>query len=219
MNTLDYILQKYKLENKPYIEIPDVGRNHLATLLNELDFKIGVEVGVQRGLYSEVICRENPQMKVYGVDSWKAYVTHPAEDQFKTTQNHSSQETLEQFYEQTKTRLSPYKNYEIIREYSIEALNHFEDGSLDFVYIDANHEYGFVKSDIEGWSKKIRKGGILAGHDYYRVRNPGSLMHVKLAVDDYVRDNNISPLLIWGSNDGNPSVTFRDRRRSWSWVI
>jgi len=42
----------------------------------------------------------------------------------------------------------------------------FEDNSLDFVYIDANHAYDYVKEDIELWFPKVKKGGYLLGHDY-----------------------------------------------------
>lgn len=222
MNTLEYIFNKYKLYglvSDNYVEIPDVGRNDLAILPRELGFKKLVEVGVQRGIYSEILVNENPQATIFGVDSWKAYVTHPNKEYLKTTQNHSSQEMLDKFYEQTKIRMSSCKNYVIIKEYSIDALKYFEDESLDFVYIDANHEYKHVMFDIVEWSKKVKKGGIVSGHDYYKVKNPDSLMHVKFAVNDYVRVNKISPLIIWGANNAKVKATFRDRRRSWSWII
>jgi hypothetical protein len=45
----------------------------------------------------------------------------------------------------------------------------FDDESLDFVYIDANHRYEYVKQDISLWYPKVRKGGIVAGHDYLKL--------------------------------------------------
>ena len=45
--------------------------------------------------------------------------------------------------------------------------------SLDFVYIDGNHHFDFVMQDIIEWSKKVRAGGVVSGHDYYRFRNAG----------------------------------------------
>ena len=42
-----------------------------------------------------------------------------------------------------------------------------EDGSLDFVFIDASHEYEHVKADILKWYPKVKNGGVLAGHDCY----------------------------------------------------
>ena len=48
------------------------------------------------------------------------------------------------------------------------AANLFEMASLDFVYIDACHDYRKVKNDICAWLPRVRSGGIIAGHDYDR---------------------------------------------------
>jgi hypothetical protein len=45
-------------------------------------------------------------------------------------------------------------------------LNNFADCSLDFVYIDAEHDYESVKKQIMDWQPKIKKSGIIGGHDY-----------------------------------------------------
>lgn len=49
---------------------------------------------------------------------------------------------------------------------SVNASKMFEDGSVDFVFIDASHEYADVKEDILAWMPKVKKGGVIAGHDY-----------------------------------------------------
>ena len=59
------------------------------------------------------------------------------------------------------------RNIHKIKRSSVEAGRDFPDGSLDMVYIDADHHYGSVKSDLLTWLPKIRKGGVLAGHDWY----------------------------------------------------
>lgn len=63
----------------------------------------------------------------------------------------------------------------IIREDSIGASRLFQEGSLDFVYIDAGHTYQDASSDIKVWAPRIRPGGLLMGHDYMdgevRVQN------------------------------------------------
>lgn len=58
--------------------------------------------------------------------------------------------------------------YNKIKGESSEAASQFNDGELDLVFIDANHTYEFVKRDILAWLPKIKKGGIIAGHDYGR---------------------------------------------------
>lgn len=51
---------------------------------------------------------------------------------------------------------------------SLEAAEHFEDESLDFVFLDAGHDYQSISADIDAWLPKVIPGGTLAGHDYER---------------------------------------------------
>ena len=48
----------------------------------------------------------------------------------------------------------------------VEAAKKVADGSLDFVYIDARRDYDSVKEDLNAWFRKVKPGGIFAGHDY-----------------------------------------------------
>jgi len=75
----------------------------------------------------------------------------------------------ERKFEEAKLRLAPYKTT-IVRKLSTDAAMDFGDESLDFVYIDADHSYNAVKEDIAAWAPKVRRGGIVAGHDYYYTR-------------------------------------------------
>ncbi len=54
----------------------------------------------------------------------------------------------------------------MVQATSVGASRQFVDGSLDFVFLDADHEYDAVTADIAAWWPKIRHGGILAGHDF-----------------------------------------------------
>ena len=62
--------------------------------------------------------------------------------------------------------IKDYKNITKLKTNSIEALKHFEDKSLDGIYIDANHSYEYVYEDLKQWRSKIKDNGFIAGHDY-----------------------------------------------------
>lgn len=66
--------------------------------------------------------------------------------------------------------------YRYIRESSADGSKYFEDNSLDFVFIDACHLYECVVLDVESWLPKVKKGGIIAGHDY-NLDDPTNLEH------------------------------------------
>lgn len=53
-----------------------------------------------------------------------------------------------------------------LRMASPEAAEHFDNHSLEFVYIDADHSFDAVWADIAAWLPKVKPGGILAGHDF-----------------------------------------------------
>jgi len=160
------------------------------------------------GLYSEVLCRENPQADIYGVDPWRAY---------RAYRDHVGQEKLDGFLETTKRRMAPYKNYTILREFSMNAAKHFEDGSLDFVYVDGNHTLPYVINDIIEWSKKVRVGGIVSGHDYRKSKRVVTQNHVVYAVYCYTQSYRIRPWFLLGRKAKIPGEV-RDSNRSWVWV-
>jgi hypothetical protein len=87
-------------------------------------------------------------------------------------------QTLEErFRENTKDYVDKLCVYV---DYSQTRLRQMTD-ELDFVYIDGNHCFDFVMQDLIEWNKKVRKGGVISGHDYYRFKGAG----VVNAVDAY----------------------------------
>jgi len=173
-----------------------------------MGFMEGVEVGVEKGLFSKVLARENPQAKIWGVDPWKAY---------RSYRDHVSQGKLDAFYEETLARMRPYPNWRPLREFSIDASRYFDDGQLDWVYIDGNHTLPFVINDIIEWSRKVRIGGIVSGHDYRESRRVTTQNHVVYAVQCYVSSYRMTPWFLWGRKAMNPGE-IRDKNRSWMWV-
>jgi predicted O-methyltransferase YrrM len=64
--------------------------------------------------------------------------------------------------------MEPVKDYyTAVRLTSVEAAATYEDSSLDFVFIDADHSYESVREDIIAWWPKVKAGGIISGHDYH----------------------------------------------------
>jgi predicted O-methyltransferase YrrM len=57
-------------------------------------------------------------------------------------------------------------NVSSIQRKSLDALEFVGDESLDLIYVDGDHRYEAVVADIQGWKPKLRKGGVLAGHDW-----------------------------------------------------
>lgn len=185
------------------VEIPDVGRDDFAVFLSENGYKTGAEIGVNKGEYGRVLCKVG--LKMYGVDCWENYVGYKRVGTYKSS------------YEEACENLKRL-DYTIIKKYSMDALKDFEDNSLDFVYIDANHTLPYVCMDIFGWERKVRKGGIISGHDYANIRGFGERdeprvydgCHVKSAVDACVQIMRVPKLYILGEKYGK-----RDKWRTW----
>lgn len=215
MDNYDYIVKKYNLNigSKYIVEIPDMGRDDLAKLFAELGFNVGAEIGVWRGEYSKVLCKANPDLELYSIDSWLLSDYEPLE---QITALNAPQEYFEGKYQEAIRMLEPYKNCTIVRKSSMDALKDFEDESLDFVYIDANHDFVNFTLDLHYWLKKVKMGGIISGHDYayfsYKKFN-----HVKRALIPYARCYRMIPLFIVGAEEYKDGVT-RDKYRSWFWV-
>ncbi len=69
-------------------------------------------------------------------------------------------------YAEAVERLKPFGRSEIIRAGSLDVVDSFEDRSLDFLYIDGNHEFDPVMQDLIRWAPKVRRGGLVMLHDY-----------------------------------------------------
>ena len=178
MDTLEYITSKYNCHNAvnyPFV-INNLNRKLLANLFGELGFTIGCEIGVRKGTNALHLFKTIPDLTMYLIDPYAEY------DSASTTEK-----KLQGHYKKAKKRLKKY-NAKFMRECSMDAVKKIPELSLDFIHIDGNHDSDFVMQDITKWSKRVRPGGIISGHDYY----PGKNGEVKDAVDVYVRENNIA---------------------------
>jgi len=163
-----------------------VGRGDLSRLFASLGFTKGAEIGVWKGKWSARLCLDNPALVMLCVDPWTAY------GGYHDTRNQQS--VLDAAYAEARERLARFR-CTLIRKASAAAAAEVADGSLDFVYIDANHGEAFVREDLTAWAPKVRSGGIVAGHDYlWRPKKPH--IQVKPAVDRFVAERGIAPLFV-----------------------
>jgi predicted O-methyltransferase YrrM len=184
-----YIVNKWELDVRAEmpIHIPKTTRADIAKLYKELDYRKGAEIGTARGSHAITMMVNNPGMKLYCIDAWSTYDgCNDFTDQNKLTEYHNA----------AKQRLNEYQGIKIINEFSMDAVKRFKDNSLDFVYIDANHEFPYVAEDLFYWSKKVRPGGIVAGHDYLLEPRADGLIQVREVVKAYTEAFNISPWFV-----------------------
>lgn len=125
-----------------------------------------VEIGVKAGRYSELLLSSWRGRRLVSVDPWLA-----ADPEAYVDRANVAQDQHERYCEQTKRRLARHgPRSEIWRLTSTQAAQRVARASLDFVYIDARHDYASVLEDLEAWFPRVRPGGIIAGHDYCRRR-------------------------------------------------
>jgi hypothetical protein len=211
VTTLERLCEFFKFNISPAdvypLTIPNSNRERLAEFFAYAGFANGAEVGVESGRYSHTLLSANPAMHLYCVDPWLRYESY---------REHVPQAQVDGMLKRTRERLKGF-NVTIVRKFSTVAAQSIEDGSLDFVYVDANHAYDNVIEDIAAWLPKIRSGGIIAGHDYAPGKLSGMPCDVIEAVNNWTSANQIAPWFLVG-HQGVAQGDTRPRPQSWLWV-
>lgn len=136
---------------------------------------VGVEIGVARGDNAKNILETLPVQKLYLVDPYMLYL----EDEILIM-------TYKDYFSTAKKKLLKFKGkVKFILKYSLEAIDSIPD-NLDFVYIDGNHNYEFVKKDIELYYPKVRRSGVIGGHDFTAKFNG-----LCRAVNEFINENKL----------------------------
>lgn len=158
---VNMIIKLLNMENtKMEIEYEISHRNEIPTLLNQLKLTgMGVEVGSFKGEFAKHISR-NWNGKLYMIDVWREL----SDSEYTDASNNRDSMAI---YESAMKNIDGFEDKTFMLRMRGElAKDLFVDESLDFVYIDANHSYDSVKRDIEDWYPKVKKGGLVMGHDY-----------------------------------------------------
>ena len=126
----------------------------IVTIFDNAEFiEIGVNYGQSAIFMGVEIINQKKNIKLNLVDSWDENFESGVYDLFMN----SSKPIREIMGDKLN----------IIRDLSVNASQKFKDNSLDFIFIDACHDYECVKEDLHVWYPKLKKEGIIAGHDYY----------------------------------------------------
>lgn len=159
-------------------EVLPKSRGDFPGLLNCLGLlREAVEVGVQSGVHASAFLSRWKGQRLRLVDTWGAspnervadaesvegklfYVDIANTDGANTRQRHRArcEERLEAELRSGRA--------EIVHEDSVAAAARIPDRELDFVYLDARHDFEGVVADVHAWWPKVRIGGIFAGHDF-----------------------------------------------------
>jgi len=150
-------------------------RSWLISIIKENKFKIGAELGVYKGNTTFALLDTVPDLVIHAVDIFEMQPDH-----FDYSQRYYD---FTNIYPKFLERAKKYGNRIIVHKgWTHEVANKIDDHSLDFVFIDADHEYEACKRDIICWKPKVRKGGFLMGHD---IQLPGVLRAVEESCPNY----------------------------------
>lgn len=138
-------------------------------VLNQLVAKYGwtrgVEVGVWQGQTLFGLLNKAPNLKMVGVDQWSI----PVGIGNQMDGGYSNYKLRDMDNMRKKVEMTAFAFYSgrvtILNMSSLEAAELFKDQTFDFVFIDCDHRASFVRADIAAWMPKVKKGGMLLGHD------------------------------------------------------
>lgn len=153
-------------------------RRELVDLLRHLELPlIGCELGVAEGLFSRDLLASGME-KLYCVDTWSRIPGVTGDGGFPQGWHDNN-------FMLAKQKIKPYGDKAVIlRGKSKNMAEKVEDESLSLLYIDADHSYWGVLTDLNAWVPKVRKGGVVALHDYENIS-----YGVKPAVQDFCNGN------------------------------
>ena len=185
--------KKLKKKLEPYLNTRNffVYKDFYKIIAQNQNIHKVAEIGSWKGhsisfLVNHMIKAGKEDFEVYAVDIWEQAEWPSADEEFRNFE-------LKHIYDIYNINLEKYgtrKNIKDIKMASFAAADKFDDGYFDFVYLDGDHRKEGVTKDIMAWKSKVKKGGILAGHDYYDRGNN----LVKSVVDNFVNEGFLPPI-------------------------
>lgn len=188
------LIEAIKEKGNPYW-ISGTKRSELPEFFKQLGFKKGVEIGVSWAQNIIGYCEAG--LEIYGIDPWRDSEDNIYRKIISIEGKYAK--TIDHVYKFAVERTKKYPNCKLIRKTSMEALTDFPKRSLDFVYIDGNHGFGYVAMDLMKWVDRIKKGGIIAGHDYFDTQNNRTYRQVGYIIDAFAKTYDFNNWYILGN--------------------
>jgi hypothetical protein len=161
-------------------------RDVFGTWLNEQGLLgTGVEVGCGFGHFSKLLMGQWKGARHFMVDPWE----RQPDAVYRENTNHEAD--FERWYQQCQEVAANDPRIVLVRKYSVDAAKDFNNAELDFVYIDGNHAYGPVLEDMDAWWPKVKRGGIVGGHDFYNYTVYPYFNEVKSAVERWTTERSL----------------------------
>lgn len=132
---------------------------------------IGAEIGVHKGNFSQRLLDNVKPTKLHLIDPWRFEKDPIYTDSLYGGPKGGDQQTQDNLFAACVQRFQreiTANRIVVHRLDSVNASQHFVDGYFDWVYIDGNHQYDFVKADLLSYFPKLKVGGLLTGDDYAR---------------------------------------------------
>jgi hypothetical protein len=126
------------------------------------------ELGVYKGDFSEQILERRPK-KLHLIDPWKFETDKAYSASWYGGSVGESQARMDAIYDSVIARFDPGARSGIVqvhRSSSSTCSSQFPDNYFDWIYIDGNHQYEFVKQDLDLYLPKVKPHGLIAGDDY-----------------------------------------------------
>jgi len=123
----------------------------------------GAEIGVYKAEHVKSLLETLSIKKLFLIDPYEMY------SQYEEGKRHYGvdQSPLQSAEKEARERLKKYSDKIVwIKSKSSDCLNEICK-EMDFVYIDGNHQRPFIDEDIDNYYPKLKKGGVLGGHDMY----------------------------------------------------
>jgi Methyltransferase domain len=140
-------------------------------------YRYGAELGVSTGRFTMYLCSIMPEMKMIAVDLWDEQPENVGRETYLSSDGWAHSDSLAQFKKICAEEFPG--RVEIRRQHTLEAAKAVPDYSLDFVFIDADHSYEACLADIKAWTPKVKRGGMISGHDYSETKWPGVVRAVQ----------------------------------------